>query len=217
MRIKVCGITSYDDASMALDLGADALGFNFYPESPRFLAPSSAGEIIHRLDPLAVTVAVFVNFGDTEEVERQARIAGIHVLQLHGDESPEYCLRLSGWKLIKALHLGVGSSPAGLEQYPVAAFLLDARDDARYGGTGRPFDWNLATQLQTTRPIILAGGLRPDNVRHAIRIVRPYAVDVCSGVESAPGRKDRRKLNAFIREVRNAVGEMDNSIAAPAR
>ncbi len=217
MRIKVCGITSHEDAAMALDLGVDALGFNFYPKSPRFLAPSAAGEIIHRLAPFAVTVAVFVNLGDTEEVERQARIAGVHALQLHGDESPEYCLRLSGWKLIKALRLGAGSSPAGLEQYPVAAFLLDARDDARYGGTGLAFDWNIARQLQTSRPIILAGGLRPDNVRHAIRIVRPYAVDVCSGVESAPGKKDREKMRAFIREVRNAVGETDNSIAAPAR
>ena len=216
MRIKVCGITSFEDAAMALDLGVDALGFNFYPGSPRFLAPSSAGEIIHRLAPLAVTVAVFVNLGDTAEVERQARIAGVHVLQLHGDESPEYCLRLSGWKLIKALRLGSGSSPAGLERYPVAAFLLDARDDARYGGTGLSFDWDIARQLQTARPIILAGGLRPDNVRDAIRIVRPYAVDVCSGVESAPGRKDRGKLSAFIREVRNAVREIDNSIAAPA-
>ncbi len=217
MRIKVCGITSCEDASMALDLGVDALGFNFYPDSPRFLAPTSAGEIINRLAPLAVTIAVFVNVGDTAEVERQARTAGVDVLQLHGDESPEYCLRLSGWKLIKALRLGSRNSPMDLDRYPVAAFLLDARDDARYGGTGLAFDWNLAKQLQTRRPIILAGGLRPDNVRHAIRVVRPYAVDVCSGVESAPGRKDRGKLSAFIREVRNAVGEMDNSIAAPAR
>ncbi|NWG12517.1 MAG: phosphoribosylanthranilate isomerase [Acidobacteria bacterium] len=216
MKIKVCGITTYDDAAMALDLGADALGFNFYPNSPRFLPPPSAGEIVRRLPPFAVSVAVFVNLADTLEVERQARIAGVQVLQLHGDESPEYCLRLQAWKLIKALRLCPDSILEEAGQYPVAAFLLDARDNTRYGGTGTTFDWRIAGRLRTTRPVILAGGLCPENVGEAIRIVRPYAVDVCSGVESAPGRKDQRRLSAFIREAKNAAGEIPNSGTAPA-
>jgi phosphoribosylanthranilate isomerase len=204
VKVKVCGITNYEDAALAVDFGADALGFNFYRPSPRYLEPAAARAIIRRLPPFVVTVGLFVNAGRPGGVSSAARAAGVEVLQLHGDETPGYCRRLEGWPLIKALRVGAGFDAAGLEEYPVHAFLLDARDGARYGGTGKVFEWSLAGPVQKLRPIILAGGLRPENVAEAIRTVRPYGVDVSSGVESRPGRKDRALLRAFIDEVRNA-------------
>jgi phosphoribosylanthranilate isomerase len=203
MKVKVCGITSYEDAVMALDHGVDALGFNFFPPSPRYIAPESAQQIIRRLPPFAVSVGLFVN-ADRDTVDRTARYAGVQVIQLHGKERPEYCRGLSGWPLVKAVRIGAdGRFDEDLPEYQVSAFLLDSRDDVLFGGTGKSFDWNFAGPLKLIRPIILAGGLRPDNVREAIRIVRPYAVDVCSGVESAPGKKDSAKLSEFMNEVRN--------------
>jgi len=217
VKIKVCGITSYEDAAMALDLGVDALGFNLYAGSPRYLDPATAGGITRRLPPFAATVALFVDETDIPEVEQQAGVAGARILQLHGAESPDYCRRLSRWDLIKTLHIGPAGPPAGLEEYPVSAFLLDTQDSARHGGTGRTFDWAIVKHLQFPRPIILAGGLRPQNVGDAILAVRPYAVDVCSGVESAAGKKDRGKLLAFVREVRNAARDIDSSDSSPSR
>ena len=205
MKVKVCGITAYRDAAMALDLGADALGFNFYPGSPRFIRPDAARSIIRRLPPLTTTVAVFVNEEDTGRLERAARLAGVDCLQLHGEETPEYCRRLSHWKLIKALRIVPGTRPRALAKFRVSAFLLDARDPLRYGGTGRTLDWSALKSLRTSLPIILAGGLSAGNVAEAMRALRPYAVDVCSGVEKAPGRKDPAKLASFMEEVRNAA------------
>ncbi len=203
MKVKVCGITSYEDAAMALDHGVDALGFNFFPRSPRYMKPEDARAIIHRLPPFVTTVGLFVNVAEAELVSDMARIAGVQVLQLHGDETPEYCRRLETWPVIKALRIGESGVPKDLDAYPVQGFLLDAKDDVVFGGTGKSFDWRLAGSMQRIRPIILAGGLRPDNVRDAIRVVQPYAVDVCSGVESAPGKKDENKLRQFMHEVRN--------------
>jgi phosphoribosylanthranilate isomerase len=203
MKVKVCGITSYEDAVMVLDHGVDALGFNFYPPSPRFLKPDDACAIIRRLPPFVTTVGLFVNVAEASLVAEMAKTAGVQVLQLHGDETPEYCRQLESWTLIKALRMGDGAVPGDLDAYPVQGFLLDAKDDVLFGGTGRSFDWSLAGSLQHSRPIILAGGLRPDNVKEAIRRVRPYGVDVCSGVESAPGRKDPKKIVQFMNEVRN--------------
>ncbi len=206
MRIKVCGITSFEDAMLALDLGADALGFNFFPQSPRYIDPLKAHAIIGRLPPFAVYVGLFVNAASPELVSHTAQTAGVQVLQLHGDESPDYCRALSAWPLIKALRVGAESMEAKIaEAYPVRALLLDARDDVLYGGTGKSFDWNLAGQTGRTMPIILAGGLHAGNVARAIRVVRPYGVDVCSGVESAPGIKNAAKLAQFMKEVRNAA------------
>lgn len=209
MKIKVCGITSYRDASMALSLGVDALGFNFYSRSPRYVAPAAARRIVNRLPPFVTKVAVYVNSGDPAEVERWARHAGMDALQLHGDETPEYCRLLAHWRLLKAIRIGEGFQPEDLQKYRVSAFLLDTRDPKQYGGTGKPFDWKVAAALRTKLPIVLAGGLSPENVADAVRVVRPYAVDVCSGVEISPGRKDRRKLAAFINEVRRASRETD--------
>jgi len=203
VRVKVCGITGYRDAALALDCGVDGLGFNFFARSPRFIKPSEARSIIRRLPPFAVSVGVFVNVEDPAKVVEAAREAGVQVLQLHGDESPEYCTRFYSWPLIKALRLDSGPVKENLRRYAVQAFLLDARDEFRFGGTGKTFDWALAASVKKYRPVILAGGLKTENVGEAIRAVRPYAVDVCSGVESSPGKKDPEKLKAFIREVRN--------------
>lgn len=203
MKVKICGITNYDDAALALDAGADALGFNFFPSSPRYVKPMDANAIILRLPPFVVTVGLFVNVERPENLERTAMMAGVQVIQLHGDESPEYCRMLSGWPLIQALRIGDAPLDLDLDQYPVRAFLLDVKDDVLFGGTGKSFDWTLAQSIDRKRPVILAGGLRSDNVQDAIRIVKPYAVDVCSGVEREPGKKDPVKLAEFMNEVRN--------------
>jgi phosphoribosylanthranilate isomerase len=204
MKVKVCGITSYDDASMALDCGVDALGFNFFPPSPRYLHPADARRIIRRLPPFAVTVGLFVNVAQPAQLAEMARTAGVAVLQLHGEETPDYCRELANWPLVKAVRIGARAIFEDLEAYPVQGFLLDVKDDALFGGTGKSFDWTVARILPRTRPILLAGGLRPDNVAEAIRAVEPYAVDVCSGVESAPGKKDAGELTEFMNEVHHA-------------
>jgi phosphoribosylanthranilate isomerase len=211
MKVKVCGITSYEDAAMVLDQGVDALGFNFFSRSPRYIHPAEARSIIRRIPPFVVTVGLFVNVVEKDQVCEIARLAGVHVLQLHGDETPDYCRDLADWSLIKALRIGKDEILGNLEEYPVQGFLLDVKDDTLFGGTGRSFDWKLARDIRSVRPIILAGGLRPDNVREAIRIVHPYGVDVCSGIESAPGKKDAGKLIEFMNEVRNVGNTLHRS------
>ena len=207
VRVKVCGITSYEDAAMALACGVDALGFNFYRPSPRYIDPAEVRAIIRRLPPLATTVGVFVNVEPPADVAEMARAAGVGVLQLHGDETAEYCRCLADWTLIKALRIGDEGIDAELQAYPVQAFLLDSRHDNLFGGTGKTFDWSFCHAVGSVRPVILSGGLGPANVAEAIRCVKPYGVDVCSGVESAPGRKDSGKLKAFMDEVTNVRGE----------
>jgi phosphoribosylanthranilate isomerase len=205
VKVKVCGITSYSDAAFALDQGVDALGFNFFPRSLRYIDPAKARSIIGRLPPFATTVGLFVNEENPEAVCEAARQAAVQVLQFHGDESPSYCRYFASWPLIKALRLDRASVASELREYPVHAFLLDSRDDALFGGTGKTFDWSLAELVKGIRPIVLAGGLKPENVGEAIREVQPYGVDVCSGVESVPGKKDAGRLIDFMNEVRNAV------------
>ncbi len=205
MKVKVCGLTTYEDAALALDEGVDALGFNFYPRSPRHIGLSEAREIVRRLPPFAATVGIFVNVERPAEVDEAGRSAGVRILQLHGDEPPDYCRGLDRWTVIKAVRVGRDFKAEDLSAYDVQAFLLDARNDVLFGGTGRNFDWSLAGGIGTLRPVILAGGLHAGNVGEAIRTVRPYAVDVCSGVESEPGRKDPAKLREFMQEVRNVT------------
>ncbi len=204
MKVKVCGITSREDALAAVGEGVDVLGFNFHHQSPRYVDPERAREIISCLPPFVVSVGLFVNIPEPGEVDRIARVASVRVLQLHGDESPEFCQELSSWPVIKVFRISADSPPGDFERYPVSAFLLDTRDENVFGGTGRTFDWSIAARLRAVRPIILAGGLKPHNVAQAIRAVRPYAVDVCGGVERAPGSKDPAKLHAFMKEVNHA-------------
>ncbi len=207
MKIKVCGITSGEDAGMALALGADALGFNFFPSSPRYIDPVAARSIVDGMPPFAAAVGVFVNVDSPIEVIRIAAMSGVRIIQLHGNESPDYCRQFAGWPLIKVWRVGQGPSVFKADQFEVRAFLLDTGDPQLFGGTGRIFDWSLCRDFACSRPIILAGGLNPENVASAIRVAKPYAVDVCSGVENAPGRKDALRLKAFISEVRNVCGD----------
>jgi phosphoribosylanthranilate isomerase len=201
VRVKICGITRLEDALAAARAGADALGFNFWPKSKRYVDPRAAGEIIAQLPPFVAAVGVFVD-PTREEALRAAELSGVHWLQLHGDESPELCAALP-LPVIKALRVRDRASLDALARYEVAGFLLDA-DTAGYGGSGETFDWSLAAEGARRAPIVLAGGLRPENVADAVRQVRPWAVDVASGVESAPGIKDHEKTARFIREAKAA-------------
>jgi len=200
VKIKVCGITSLKDAEKAVDLGADALGFNFYPKSPRFITKVSAKDIIRLLPPFVTPVGIFVN-ETMDKIMEFMYFTGVRVLQLHGEETPEFCMRMSR-PVIKAVRVAGPESLQGLPRYPVIAFLLDSATEG-YGGSGQTFDWNLAVEAKKFGKIILSGGLTPENVVEAIEKVRPYAVDVCSGVETAPGRKDHTRLKEFMEAVKN--------------
>jgi phosphoribosylanthranilate isomerase len=197
-RVKICGITRLEDARLAVELGAAALGFNFYRPSPRYLAPEAAREIIGQLPPFVTAVGVFADEVDGESVGRVARQAGVAVIQLHGPRFPGPTPGLENWPLIRAVAVKPDFQPAELARLKAQAFLLDAFDAALPGGTGTTFDWSLARAAKRYGTIILAGGLTPENVGEAIRAVRPFAVDVASGVESAPGRKDPARLRAFF-------------------
>jgi phosphoribosylanthranilate isomerase len=206
VRIKICGITNLDDARLAAELGAHALGFIFYAKSPRFVRPDAAREIIRNLPPLVMTVGVFVD-EEAGVVKDIAETAGLDWVQLHGQESPEYCRSLQR-RVIKGFRIKDAHSLSLLPVYrrSVQAFLLDTYKAGTTGGTGETFDWTLARQAKELGPIILAGGLTPGNVAQAIKAVQPAAVDVASGVEAAPGKKDPEKLRAFFEAVKQ-VGE----------
>lgn len=202
--IKICGITSLDDALAAVDAGADALGFNFYKPSPRYVTPQTAREIIDHLPDHILTVGVFVNEQSPEYVENLARDAAVTAIQLHGDEPPDYCRRLANRYVIKALAAGPGFDAERATEYEVDAVLLDTRDDALRGGTGRVFDWSIANQVRRTVPkLFLAGGLSLQNIEQAIISVDPYGVDACSSLEETPGRKDHQRMRAFVKTVRS--------------
>lgn len=204
-RIKICGITNLEDALAAVDAGADLLGFNFYARSPRYVSPAEARRIVERLPEGVEGVGVFVNEAGPEEVERIARESGLGSVQLHGDETPEFCRRLRGLRTIKALRVRAGYDAGTAALYPTDAVLLDAYSADAFGGTGHTFDWSLARMTRdAVARLFLAGGLTPDNVSDAVSSVRPYAVDVCSGVETAPGRKNPRLMRLFVERVRQA-------------
>jgi phosphoribosylanthranilate isomerase len=204
-RIKICGLTRLEDAQRAADLGAAALGFNFYALSPRYIEPAAARAIIRRLPPFVAAVGVFANETDAGQVISQAREAGATTVQVHGPRFPALDELLVVFKLVVAVAVGEGFKPEELRKIKPSAYLLDAFDPNRLGGTGRTFDWSAAREAKQYGPIILAGGLTPENVARAVREVRPFAVDVASGVESAPGIKDAAKLRAFF----TAVAEAD--------
>jgi phosphoribosylanthranilate isomerase len=200
-RIKICGITNIADALKAVELGADALGFNFYPKSPRFVSEEAAREIIRKLPPFLVLVGIFVN-EPSEMIRKILESTGIQAIQLQGDESPDFCSQFSQ-PIIKAIRIKDQNSMKTIEDYRVSALLLDCYSPGHYGGSGKAFDWSLAVEARKYGRIILAGGLGPDNITEAIREVKPYGVDVCSGVEKEPGKKDHKKLKAFIQTVRS--------------
>lgn len=207
-RIKICGLTSETDARAAIDAGAHALGFNTWSGSKRFLDLAAAAPWLRELPPFVTRVALTVN-APLSEAERIASLPFIDALQLHGDENPAYVERLIavGRPVIKALRAGVPADLNAVAEYPTPYFLLDAMVAGAYGGTGVTLDPALALEFQHRHPrlsLTLAGGLRPDNVAAAIHGARPYAVDVSSGVETAPGRKDYAQLRAFVAAVRSA-------------
>jgi len=211
-RVKICGITRLEDAEAAVKLGADALGFNFYAPSPRHISPAAARKIIRELPPLVTAVGVFANETECERVAAIAREAGVTTVQLHGPGFPPLNPMPAGLALIRAVPVGNGFRSATLADLKADLFLLDTFDAKLSGGTGRRFEWSLARDASRYGTIILAGGLAPENVAEAIREVRPYAVDVASGVEAAPGVKDHTKLRAFFREVERADKSIYSSI-----
>ena len=201
VRVKICGITNSEDASLAVEAGADAVGFIFCT-SPRRVTVEEATEISMALPPFVTRVGVFANAA-MNTVREVAQACGLDAVQLHGDESPEDCRRV-GLKVIKAFRLRTEADLEPMAGYRVDAYLLDAHADGALGGTGQTFDWKLALKAKKYGPVILAGGLNPDLVGEAIRFVRPYGVDVSSGVEASPGRKDPEKVRCFISEALRA-------------
>jgi phosphoribosylanthranilate isomerase len=200
--VKICGITNLDDAHAAVAAGADILGFNFYKPSPRYITPASAREIISTLPNSILTAGVFVNEGSPDAVRSIADQAGVKAVQLHGDESPDYCRALDC--VIKTFAVSENFDLNQVRDYEVDAIMLDTKDNRLRGGTGRTFDWSIAQQVSQRVPkLYLAGGLSPENVGEAIGMVHPYAVDTCSAVEDRPGIKNPERMRAFVSAVRS--------------
>jgi phosphoribosylanthranilate isomerase len=202
-RVKICGITNLADAQAAVEAGADALGFIFYEKSPRRMTIPAVAEISKKLPPFVMRVGVFVNAPE-ELVTRAIGECSLGLLQFHGDEPPEFCTRF-GLMSMKAFRIRDAESLKELPKYSTEAWLLDAYSAENLGGTGEKFNWDLAVEAQKFgKPVFLAGGLTPENVAAAVRKVQPFGVDVSSGVESSPGKKDHAKVCAFIANVRQA-------------
>tara|TARA_B100000315_G_scaffold254425_1_gene295470 strand:+ start:344 stop:964 length:621 start_codon:yes stop_codon:yes gene_type:complete len=205
LRVKICGITNVDDALHAVDASADALGFIFYPESPRCVTRETVRIIIGHLPPFITSVGVFVN-EDRDVIQQVMQECGLSLAQLHGDESPDDCLEV-GRPVIKAIRLRSREDIIPMQGYTVRGFVLDASIDGFWGGTGETIDWRLAREAARQGPTLLAGGLTPDNVGRAVAEVQPFGVDVSSGVEISPGKKDPEKVRRFILSARNGINE----------
>jgi phosphoribosylanthranilate isomerase len=202
-EIKICGITRLEDALCAAECGADAVGFILHPASPRYVTPGRVKAIIAELPAGIVTVGVFVN-RPADEVERMAEACRLDLIQLHGDESPAYCRLFPPGRIIKAVSPRTSEELGRLADYEVLAFLVDARDAGRYGGTGKRADWELAAKLGETHPLILAGGLDEGNIAEALAAVAPAAVDINSGCESGPGIKDHALMRQIVGTIRGS-------------
>ncbi len=204
IKIKICGITNLQDAEAAVEAGADALGFVFYPKSPRAIEPAVAKRIIANLPPFVLPVGVFVNH-DLAAIRNVFDECGLTLAQLHGDETPTFCEALKR-PVLRALRLRDRSSLLSLAEYKgrigIKGFVIDAFSSQAYGGTGQTVDWSLAREVAMVTPIILAGGLTPTNVQEAIQHVQPYGVDVSSGVGETPQKKDHDKIRAFTQAAR---------------
>jgi len=201
VKVKICGITNYEDAAAAVDMGADLLGFNFYPKSPRFVTPQKASEIIGKLPGFIDTVGVFVNTS-LEQIRETMDLCQLNWVQLHGDESPEFCSSFLSLnvKTMKALRVKDRNDIQQAENYFTDAILLDAFHPEKYGGTGLTFDWNIVGHIG--KRIFLAGGIKPDNAQDAIKR-GVYGIDVCSGIEAEPGKKDHKKMRKLFENIRH--------------
>ena len=209
VRVKICGTTRLDDALCAVQAGVDALGFIFFAKSPRNIESDAARAIIAQLPPFVDTVGVFVN-EEQEKLQKIVKNCALNTVQLHGQESPEYCRTLAqvlpSCRLLKAFRVGPQTTAADIAPYAdcVQGYLLDTFQKDAVGGTGQAFDWALIERLQLSRPLLLAGGLDCDNVSLAIQQVRPYGLDANSGLEDAPGIKNHQKVQTFLRLVRES-------------
>ena len=202
VKVKVCGITNLKDAQAALEAGADALGFVF-AASPRKVTTAQASKIVKALGPWVATVGVFVN-ETPESMIRTASECGLSCIQLHGDENPLLTKKLSSFKVIKVFRVDERFKQSVMDRYDADAFLLDTKTKDLFGGSGKTFDWKLLDPKKIRRPFILSGGLHPKNVRRAVRALKPYGVDVSSGVERFPGKKDQKLMKEFIQNAKTA-------------
>jgi phosphoribosylanthranilate isomerase len=203
-RVKICGIKEFEDARDAVLLGADAIGLNFYPSSPRYIDATKAAAIIEKLPPFVTVVGIFVNHPDPQNLEDFALSLGLHAVQLHGNETPDYCSMIQRVKVIKSFRVDSNFRVDTLRSYGSGTFLLDGCSP----GTGTPFNWDQVFGANAFGSIIVAGGLNAANVREAISTLHPYAVDVASGVESKPGKKDYERMRRFMEAVRRTDVEL---------
>lgn len=205
-KVKICGITNLEDALLSAKFGADALGFNFFEKSPRYITPEKAGEIIEKLPPEIFKVGVFVN-ESLEKIAEISKIAGLDALQLHGEETPEFVQELkakTNLEIIKAFRVSPEFKPADVLKYETDAILLDAYNPKEHGGTGETFDWEIAKKVQEiSSKMYLAGGLSTKNIISAVGEVKPYGIDACSGIESEKGKKDETELTNFLVLIKN--------------
>jgi len=209
-QIKICGITNEEDALCAFQCGAAALGFIFYPPSGRYISPEQARQIINILPQSLVKIGVFVN-ESAAEVKRIVEYCGLDFVQLHGDESPEYCSQFPAAQIIKAVELKNENDLSHALGYDVAAILVDSRHAGLYGGTGKKANWELAQCIKNKKLLILSGGLNGENIKEAIEKIAPHALDINSGVEKSPGKKDHIKLARLFDVVRKVNSEMDDT------
>ena len=207
IKVKICGITNLEDALASIAAGCDALGFVFYKKSPRYIMPSKARAIIKVLPKDILKIGVFVNEKE-KEIKRVAKLCGFDLLQFHGEESPEFCSKFSGFKIIKAFRVGGGRDLSNISKYKSFAYLFDTFSKSEIGGTGKEFDWKLVRHFgNIKRPIFLSGGLNKENVLKAIQTVRPQWVDACTCVEARPGKKDYKKIRDFIQQAKQNGGK----------
>ena len=210
-QVKICGITNKEDALFAAGCGAAALGFIFYPPSPRYIKPVDARKIISVLSDELVKVGVFVN-EKSEEIKRVMKYCALDMIQLHGDESPEFCRAFPASRVIKAVELKNDDDLNRALDYDVAALLVDSRHAGLYGGTGKKANWKLACRTKNKKPLILSGGLNEGNIAEALQMVAPAALDINSGIESEPGKKDHAKLARIFNIIQAADIASDSSL-----
>ena len=204
VKVKICGITNYEDAVAALDMGADLLGFNFYPKSPRFIKPEKAVQIINKLPAFIDVAGIFVN-ASIDQIQEVKNLCSLDWVQLHGNENPQFCRELLSYnvRVMKAIRVKDQTDIKKADDYFTDAILLDAFHPERYGGTGLTFDWNIIGHIG--KRVFLAGGINPDNVVDAVKL-GVYGIDVCSGIEEKPGKKDHKKMKKLFDNIRHLRG-----------